>query len=455
MDRENKGIGKFWKGVLVGTLVTAFAGLVIVGVATGISVIGRAVMESQVQEQIAESSAASESEQQKLNMRAIGRKINTLEKVVDQYFLFDEDMQGMEDGIYKGMLAGLKDPYTVYYTPEEYEALGEETEGVYCGIGVLVSQNIKSGIVTALRVFPGSPAEEAGMKKGDILYKVGDIEATGEDLDMLVQEHIRGEEGTFVDLTVLRDSEEIPLHIERRMVEVATVEHRLLEDKTGYIMVTQFDTVTGAQFISAVDDLEAQGMERLVIDLRDNPGGVLESCVQMAAYVLPDDQFDGTILTTADKNEKGDRYFSADGKVRYESDGAPVRNPYFPMEDGHELNIPIAVLINGESASASEVFAGALQDYGVAKLVGTTSFGKGIVQSLLPLTDGSAVKITTAHYYTPAGHDLHKKGLTPDVEVEQVLDEELTGEYDIPFEKDNQLQKAVETLTDQASDPRV
>ena len=159
MDRENKGIGKFWKGVLVGTLVTAFAGLVIVGVATGISVIGRAVMENQVQEQIAESSAASESEQQKLNMRAIGRKINTLEKVVDQYFLFDEDMQGMEDGIYKGMLAGLKDPYTVYYTPEEYAALSEETEGVYCRINVLVSQNIKSGIVTTLSLFPCSPSD--------------------------------------------------------------------------------------------------------------------------------------------------------------------------------------------------------------------------------------------------------------------------------------------------------
>lgn len=445
LERENKNRNKFWKGVLVGALVTAFAGLIIVGVATGISVIGRSVIDNQ-QTQIVESSGAAQPAKQELDMGALEKKLNTLQRIVDEYFLFDEDMDKVEAGIYKGMMSGLDDPYAVYYTPEEYDALSEETEGIYCGIGVLVSQSIDTGLITALRVFPGSPAEEAGMKKGDILYKVKDIDASSEELDVLVQQHIRGPEGTYVDLTVLRDGEEIDLHVERRMVETATVEHQLLEDKTGYIMVTQFDLVTGDQFKAAVDDLESQGMERLVIDLRDNPGGVVESCVDMAAYILPEDQFDGTILSMATKTGQAERYYCEDGKIRHDVyDGAP-RDDKYPRNDGHEMNIPIAVLMNGQSASASEVFAGALQDYGKAILVGTTSFGKGIVQSLIPLTDGSAVKLTVAHYYTPGGSDLHKKGLTPDVEVKLELDEDLKGQYDIPLDRDNQVQAAIEAL---------
>lgn len=446
LEREYKGKTKFWKGVLVGSLVTAFAGLAIVGVATGISVIGRSVIDSQVQGQAVGSTGKAGDALKRIDMSAVERKLGSMEKIVDKYFLFEDDAQKMQDGIYKGMMAGLDDPYTVYYTPDEYRALSEETEGVYCGIGVLVSQNIQSGIVTILRVFPDSPADEAGMKKGDIVYKVGEISTAEQELDMLVQEHIRGEEGTYVDLTVLRNGEEISMNVQRRMVEVATVEHRMLEDNTGYILVTQFDTVSGDQFMEAVDDLESQGMERLVIDMRDNPGGVLEACVQMAAYVLPDDKFDGTILKTADKNGMGDRYFSEGGKIRYKADDGFSRSNFRPMEDNHELDIPIAVLINSQSASAAEVFAGALQDYGKAELVGVTSFGKGIVQSVIPLYDGSAIKLTTSHYYTPAGHDLHGQGLKPDVEVELELDEEFIGAYDIPVEKDNQLQKAIEVL---------
>ena len=294
-----------------------------------------------------------------------------------------------------------------------------------------------------MRVFPGSPAEEAGLKKGDILYKVGALDVYDQELDTLVSQYIRGEEGTFVDLTVLRDGEEISATVERRMVESVTVEAQLLPDKTGYVMVTQFDLVTADQFISAVDSLEKQGMERLVIDLRDNPGGVVDACVKMAAYLLPEDQYEGTILSTADKNGKGDRYYCQGGKLLFEGSGS---NPEYPMDDGHELDMPIAVLINGMSASASEVFAGALRDYGMATLVGTTSFGKGIVQVLLPLDDGSAVKVTIAHYYTPAGHDIHKKGLEPDVEIELELDEDLIGQYDVPLDRDNQVQKAIEVL---------
>ena len=443
MENEKKNKNKFWKGVLVGALVTSFAGLVIVGIAAGISIIGHTVMGGQGIAGIIESSGSPEEES--LNYQRIGNKLDLLEQVVDNYFLFEEnvDTEQMEAGIYKGMLAGLEDPYTTYYTAEEYRAMTEETEGVYCGIGVQVSQNLETGIITILRVFPSSPAEEAGLKKGDILYKVGALDVYDQELDTLVSQYIRGEEGTFVDLTVLRDGEEISATVERRMVESVTVESQLLPDKTGYVMVTQFDLVTADQFISAVDSLEKQGMERLVIDLRDNPGGVVDACVKMAAYLLPEDQYDGTILSTADKNGEGDRYYCQDGKLLFEGSGS---NPEYPMDDGHELNMPIAVLINGMSASASEVFAGALRDYGMATLVGTTSFGKGIVQALLPLDDGSAVKVTIAHYYTPAGHDIHKKGLEPDVEIPLELDEDLIGQYDVPLDRDNQVQKAIEVL---------
>lgn len=450
MDRDYKSRTKFWKGVLVGALVTAFAGLIIVGVATGISLIGRTVIDNQQsQMQTVESSGEAAPVRQNLDMEAIGNKLETLQEIVNQYYLFDEDMDKVESGIYKGMMMGLEDPYTVYYTPEEYQSLMEETEGVYCGIGVLVSQNMQSGVITALRVFKGSPAEEAGMKKGDILYKVGDIETSTKDLDVLVKEDIRGEEGTFVDITVFRDGEEIELHIQRRMVESTTVEGKMLDEETGYILVTQFEIVTGDQFKQMVEDLEAQGMKQLVIDLRDNPGGVLDSCVEIAAYILPDDQWNGTIISTSDKYGKGVRYYSKDGKIQYEANDGGGKDPRYPKTDGHELDMPITVLINGQSASAAEVLAGALKDYGKAKLVGTASFGKGIVQSVLPLGDGSGVKLTTSHYYTPSGFDLHKKGLEPDAEIEQAVDDELKGQYNVPVEKDNQLQKALEVLKEQ------
>lgn len=450
MEKDYKSRTKFWKGVLVGALVTAFAGLIVVGVATGISLIGRTVIDNQGPGGMVESSGGTAPARQELDMEQIGSKLETFQEIINRYYLFDEDMEKVETGIYKGMLAGLEDPYTVYYTPEEYQSLTEETEGVYCGIGVLVTQNMETGIITALRVFKGSPAEEAGMKKGDIFYKVGDLEAATEELDVLVQNHIRGEEGTTVDVTVLRGGEEIPMTIERRIVETTTVECQMLDEKTGYIMVTQFELVTGDQFREAVEELEAQGMKRLVIDLRDNPGGVLDSCVEIAAYILPDDQYEGTIIATSDKYGNGVRYYSEGGEIRYEENNGPGKDPRYPKKDEHELDIPIAVLINENSASAAEVLAGALKDYGAATLVGTTSFGKGIVQSLLPLDDGSAVKVTIAHYYTPNGFDLHKKGLNPDVEVEAekiVTDEISYGKYDdVSVETDNQLKAAIEAI---------
>lgn len=448
MENETKTKNKFWKGVLIGILVTSFAGLIIVGTAAGILLVGRTMIDGQL-EQIVESSGTAGSE---LDYPAIQRKMTILQEIIDRYFLFDEDSDRVESYIYKGMMAGLDDPYTVYYTPEEYAELTETTEGTYCGIGALVSQNIETGIVTVLRVFPESPAKESGLQKGDIIYKVNGIDASSENLDLLVQQEIRGPEGTTTDITVMRDGKELDFTIERRQVEVETVEYKMLDDqKTGYVLVSQFDVVTAEQFKKAISDLESLGMTQMIVDLRDNPGGVLDAVVEMAAYVLPEEPMDGTLVSTSDKNGKGVRYFCKDEEIRYESNDGSGKDPRYPKEDGHELNLPIAVLMNGNSASASEVFAGALRDYGAAKLVGTKSFGKGIVQSLVPLGDGSAVKITTAHYYTPSGFDLHGKGLEPDVMIEFEAPEDYDAVQGLLPEQDNQLQAALKALEEDYS----
>lgn len=433
---------KFWKGVLVGALVMAFVGLIVVGVSAGIFLIGRAVIDNRVQLQAAGPDGTGSDE---LDLDAVGEKMEYIQSIVDNYFLYDEDPKAVEDGIYIGLMYGLEDPYAGYYNEEEYESFMEDTEGEYCGIGAMVQQNVQTGIVTVVRVFKDAPAYEAGMLPGDILYKVGDEPATGKDLDLLVKEDIRGEEGTFVTITVLRGeaSEEVELTVERRHVEVPSVEHQMLDNKIGYIYVMQFDAVTSNQFKTAVDDLVSQGMEKLVIDLRDNPGGVLDTAVEMMAYILPEDKMDGLLIYTEDKNGKGDHYYSRDGQIIVESDyGYP--NPGYPVEDGHELDIPIAVLVNGSSASASELFTGALQDYGAATVVGTQTFGKGIVQNLIPLGDGTAIKLTTSRYYIPSGVCIHEIGIKPDVVVE--LDEDLKNEAVVELDEDNQLAAAIKAL---------
>ena len=296
----------------------------------------------------------------------------------------------------------------------------EQTTGEYCGIGAQISQDRLTNVSTVIKVYKDSPAEEGGLLPGDILYKVDGQDVTAMDLEMIVDQQVRGEENTPVSITVYRNGEEVELSMTRRKLEIQTVEHEMLDDKTGYLEVTEFDTVTADQFKTGMDQLTSQGMERLVLDLRNNPGGELNAAVAMIDYLLPDGE---TIVSIADKNGEGETYSS---------------------EDGHQMDIPVAILVNGNSASASEVFTGAMKDYDRATVVGTTSYGKGIVQNLIPLGDGSAIKITTAHYYTPSGFDLHGKGIEPDVAVE--LDEKLKTQAVVKPEEDNQIQKAVEVL---------
>lgn len=350
-------------------------------------------------------------------------KMELLAKLIDQYYMYDISVEDMRTGAYKGLLEGLGDPYTCYYTAEEFDALMESTSGTYYGIGAVVQQNLKTMYITIVKPYVDGPAYNAGMLPGDIIYMVDGVDVTGMDIDKVVS-MMKGPEGTIVEVTVVRDgeSEPVELIITRGKIEIETIEYEMLENDIGYILISGFDEPTPKQFKEAIDNLKAQGMKALVIDLRDNGGGLLDAVVEMLDYILPK----GMIVYTEDKYGNREEYRGTDKDV---------------------LELPMTVLINGNSASAAEIFAAAMQDYEVATLVGTTSFGKGIVQTILPLTDGTAVKITISRYYTPNGVCIHGEGVTPNVEVE--LNDELKQLVIIPHDQDNQLQEAIKILLDE------
>lgn len=424
MDEKNK----FWKGVMTGVLVTAFACLVTVGTSLGIYMFGRRAIDNQTQIQAEQGDSAGQEAsgpvKENLNLDRISSKLGQLEEIVNEIYLFNDksDVAKEEAGIYKGYLYGLNDPYAAYYTAEELNSFMDETKGSYSGIGAAVSQNMQTGISTIIRVYNNTPAEEAGILPGDIIFAVNGEEVTGIDLTILVNDYIKGKEGTDVKITMFREHENEykDFTVTRRKLDIPTVESKMLENNIGYILVSEFDGITTSQFTKAIEDLTAQGMKKMIVDLRNNPGGDLEAVSDMVDYIIPDDK---TIVTVSNKN----------GVEEVKS-----------SDDGHKMDMPIAILVNENSASASEVFTGALKDYKMATVVGVKTFGKGIVQSLIPLSDGSGLKLTTAHYYTPGGTDIHGVGITPDVEVE--LDEEVATMIVIPEEKDNQLQSAIEVL---------
>lgn len=350
--------------------------------------------------------------EEKARRAQVDSKLDELQRYIDQYYLFDYEESDVQTGICKGMMAGLGDPYTDYYSKEEYNSFMESSNGSYSGIGAMLTQNMSTGIISVVQVFEGSPAEEGGMQAEDILYKVEDEEVTGEDLSLVVT-RLKGEEGTAVHVSVVRDGEELEMDLVRRHIEVPTVTHEMLEEGIGYISISEFDSVTDDQFFLALDDLKAQGMKNLVIDLRNNGGGLVDVTCNILDRLLPE----GIIVYTEDKyGNREEAYSDAEN--------------YF---DGG-----MAVLVNGNSASASEIFAGAIKDYGVGTLVGTQTYGKGIVQSLFPLSEGDAIKVTVSRYYTPAGNNIHEVGITPEIILE----------YDAESEVDNQLEKAIEILRD-------
>ena len=264
-------------------------------------------------------------------------KLEYIKGMINDYSLYGATEEDMLDGMYRGLLWSIDDAYSAYYTVDEMKALMESSSGYYCGIGVMVSQNVYTGIITVVKPFKDGPAYNAGMRKEDILIKVEGEEVTGVDLNEVVAK-IKGEEGTKVNVTVLRGEEEISMDVTRAWIEVPTIEHEMLDDKIGYISISEFDEVTVEQFNTAVESLEQQKMKGLVIDLRDNPGGLVDSAVAMLDRILPK----GLLVYTEDKNGHREEEYAKD-KI--------------------ELKVPLVLLVNQNSASASEIFAGAVQDF--------------------------------------------------------------------------------------------
>ena len=343
-------------------------------------------------------------------------KIEVIEETIQQYFLEEVDRNELENGIYDGLLTALEDPYSEYYSVEELKELQMSTEGIYYGIGAYISKAATDEFCTISGVIENTPAQEADLRAGDIIYEVDGVLTQGMDTSEVVT-LIKGEEGTQVILTLVREGESdyLKIPVERRKIESPTVSAEMLENKIGYIQITEFDDVTEDQFAEALAECKANGMEGLILDLRSNPGGNLTTVCELCRMLLPE----GMIVYTEDKYGNRDEY-TCDGL--------------------RQLKVPAVVLVNDYSASASEIMAGAMKDHGVATIMGTTTFGKGIVQRVISLSDGSAVKLTVSKYYTPNGNDIHEKGIEPDIEV--VFDADAYYGEGI----DNQLQEAIKYL---------
>lgn len=347
------------------------------------------------------------------------QKAKYIEDTVKESYTGEVDDEEMEEYMYKGMMASLGDPYSAYYTSEEYEELTTETTGSYKGIGVVMQQDVTTGEVKVVRCYEGAPGAKAGLLPEDVLIQVNGESISGLELSEVVDKVQNSKDSVHLTVSREGESEFLEIDVSLEEVNIPVVDHEMLEDQIGYIALYEFTEQTESQYKEAFEDLESQGMERLIIDVRNNPGGLLTSVCNILEDILPK----GLIVYTEDKDGNREEY-TCSGE--------------------NELKIPLAVLVNGNSASASEIFAGAIQDYGTGTIVGTTTFGKGIVQSLIPFTDGSAIKTTTAKYYTPSGKCIHGTGIEPDVEVE--LNENLEQKTSISHEEDNQLQKAIEVV---------
>lgn len=407
------GQKRFLLGILCGMLIAmSIVGLVLLG--------NHFLSDYKVKKAVKAGTFAEDGESyhSKIVNEGVASKIVTLESVIDKYYLNDYTNEDLETGIYRGMVDALGDKYGEYYTVEEIKKAREKSEGVFGGIGAYISYDEDLGCCIIAGTMEGGPAERAGLHEGDIIYKVDDIDAQGMDSSEVVK-YVRGEVDTVVHLTLLRDTadktETIEVDITREIIESNTVIYEMKEDNIGYIGITEFDSVTSDQFTEALAVLKGQGARGIIIDLRSNLGGNLDTACDIARNILPK----GVIVYTIDKYDKRKEY-TCDGE--------------------HELDLPLVMLVNKYSASASEVLTGAVKDYGKGKVVGTTTYGKGIVQTVIPLSDGSAVKLTTSSYYTPNGVCIHGTGIDPDVEVEFDSDAYYNDGVD------NQLNAAMEEI---------
>ncbi|SDB42787.1 carboxyl-terminal processing protease [Pseudobutyrivibrio sp. YE44] len=388
-------------GLAVGCAATLGVGLVLVG--------SRLTFKDQSSEQVLENLQEGDSS---------GSKLSTIISYIENFYYKDVDADTLVKGVYKGIVESLDDPYSEYYTAEEYKDLMTTLTGNYAGIGALLQKNPQTGEVTITKVYANTPAEKSGLQNGDNIISADGFLATDEELDTFVQ-HIRGEEGTDVKLVISRDGKEQEVVCTRASISTPTVEYQMLDGNVGYIVVSQFTENTADDFKAAFQDLESQGMTSVVFDMRNNGGGLLDSVVEMLDYILPE----GTVVYTMDK--QGNR-------------------EDFTSDDIHKKNIPMVVLVNENTASAAEIFTGAIRDFKYGTIIGTNTFGKGIVQSTIPLTDGSALKLTTQTYYTPSGECIHGTGIKPDIELEYEFQGGEDDAYSVDL--DNQIQKALEVL---------
>lgn len=414
MVSERKDNKPFFSGVLVGMLA-AMALMAVVS----LGVVAYNVFSVSSKENKPEEDVKTQEDTDTLADSELLEKLAYMEKIIDAYYYKDDlDKDTLEEGIYRGLMDAVGDPYTCYFTEEEIEALMEQTIGIYYGIGAYVSLDTSGFYPMITSPIAGSPAEEADLRAGDILYEVNGESTYGMSLDSVVA-LIKGEEGTTVDLTIVREDEKDYLYVtvERRRVEAPSVNSEMFDNGMAYIQITEFSDVTVKQFEEALQAAADAGMKGLIIDLRANPGGALTSVVRIARMLLPE----GLIVYTEDKYGHREEY-SCDGK--------------------NEFKLPLVVLVDGNSASASEVLAGAIKDYGIGTLVGTTTFGKGIVQQIINIKDGSAVKVTTSSYYSPKGTNIHGTGIEPDIVCEFDADAYYDEDYD------NQLEFAKEVLAE-------
>lgn len=323
------------------------------------------------------------------------------------------------EGAVKGYVDALGDPYTTYYTKKEMKTIMEETNGNFVGIGVYMTKDLEKNAILIIKPIENSPAEKAGILPGDLITKVDDVEYTGDKLEE-ASNKIRGEEGTKVKLEIYRNGETKTFELTRTKVVVSHVTTKVLNNDIGYIAISDFEGECASEFETKYKQLEKQGIKKLIIDIRNNGGGIVDEALKIANMLVDKDS---TLLITKDKSDKEEVTKATEKPI---------------------INIPTVVLVNEYSASASEILAGALKDNGKATLVGTKTYGKGIIQELHQLSDGSGLKITVSEYYTPNHNAIHKIGITPDVEVD--LSEDVKQQTTIQEKDDNQLQKAIEIL---------
>ncbi len=350
---------------------------------------------------------------------SIESELNKYKSIIDKYYLGEVDEEKLKEGAIKGYIEGLDDPYTEYISKEDMQDFMDDTTGNFVGIGIYMVKDTETNKIMVLAPIKNSPAEKAGILPGDLIISVDGVEYSADDMSVAATK-IKGEEGTTVKLEILRGTETLNFELKRENIKVNPVEGKVLENKIGYIEFSSFDEGTAEDFKAKYEELEKQGIQSLIIDLRNNGGGIVDEALKIADYIADKGS---VLLYEVDKNNNE--------KVE-KSENDPI------------INIPIVILTNENTASSSEILAGALKDLGKAKTCGTTTYGKGVIQQLLTLPDGSGIKITSEEYLTPNRTKINKVGIEPDEKVE--LPDTVTNVLRVEEKDDTQLQKAIEML---------